>query len=897
MSMNYPPFTGLLAALLLITPGTVGAGSKEAPRESGDLQTRVTATLARHVDGAQTEAYLAQLDEGSLERQAAEWILAWLPTADLIALRLPLLREHVTLAAQAYRQAPWRDRLPRELWLRFVVPHRVSQEPPQPWRGHFFRELWPRVQDAGSMELAALEVNRWCREHATFKSTSRRDMGPLTTIARGIGRCEEEMILTIAALRSVGIPARSCATPYWTFCDNNHAWVEAWADGHWYYLGGCEPGHCLNDAWFTGAARRAGFVRSVGYGEFDPLDEPLYRAEDGSTLINSTAVYTDPFTLTVSLDEPAKDDARIYVNVLNFGSLRPLASVEAGQRIQLGPGEYALTAAGADSSVDLLVKIVRGKPGDEITVTLSSEDRYDFTASPGFWLRYPEADQVPRRDLELVEPETKALHELRIRARDDDRLKLRTPNAREAALLDTLDSATRARLDAILEVPFERVSTIFLLWEHYSDPTAREALLAFLEGADDKDLLELSAADIRGHIDHACAVRERLADAGLPVPDSLFYDHVLPARIAWEAGGNWRPGLPLIPLAQNADESLERLLAAYREQIDPVERGFFGHLMSPSDCWAVGLGSESEMATTLVGLLRRNGFPARWRHGIVETWVGEWVRLDPKLGELHAADDSAESPEEERPGILDIAITRGGLPYEQAQAYTHFNVCRPKVGYLESPWWEPRLGPQEWDAGEYFLCSAMRVPGGSIYGRLRSFSITAGETTRVALPVDIDPADWDSESALISDLTPGAVTTLLETTTVSGSAYPNRGLFFFFEPGEPASRMITALGRLWPRLDKLDLPFSPVLVGEVDTAPWRTALTEAGFPEVLWQDATARRAHLLNEASAFDPIVLLYLPDRARGEIVMLRQGFDSAVDGTVHLALDLLDAEASYGQ
>lgn len=51
----------------------------------------------------------------------------------------------------------------------------------------------------------------------------------------------EESTFLVAALRSVGIPARQVYTPRWAHTDDNHAWVEAWADGKWYFLGACEP--------------------------------------------------------------------------------------------------------------------------------------------------------------------------------------------------------------------------------------------------------------------------------------------------------------------------------------------------------------------------------------------------------------------------------------------------------------------------------------------------------------------------------------------------------------------------------------------------------------------------------------------------------------------------------
>lgn len=64
------------------------------------------------------------------------------------------------------------------------------------------------------------------------------------------GRCGEESTFTVAALRSVGIPARQVYTPRWAHTDDNHAWVER-ADGEWYFFGACEPEPVLNLGWFN----------------------------------------------------------------------------------------------------------------------------------------------------------------------------------------------------------------------------------------------------------------------------------------------------------------------------------------------------------------------------------------------------------------------------------------------------------------------------------------------------------------------------------------------------------------------------------------------------------------------------------------------------------------------
>ncbi|MCB9462071.1 MAG: transglutaminase domain-containing protein [Candidatus Eisenbacteria bacterium] len=864
-------------------PATLGSRVANSARPAG-LRSRVDATLARHADGERISAWLACLPEDSLERDAAEWILAWLPLSDLAALDLPLLREHVEVAAESYRDAPWRDELPRDLWLHFVVPHRVSQEPAQAWRRAFREELLPRIQGYDTMEEAALAVNRWCREQATFKSTSGRDQGPLTTVARGIGRCEEEMILTISALRAAGIPARSCATPYWSFTDNNHAWVEAWADGRWWYLGGCEPDRCLNRAWFTGAASRTGFVRSVGYGEFDPSPEPLYRAEDGSTIINSTRVYTDPIRVTASLAGSWADstDLEIHVNVLNFGSLRSVARVRSGDTIELGPGEYAFTAGDGET---LLLQVAGGRSGDEVQVILDDSDRYDLTASPGFWLRYPESDARPVRDLDLVAETEQKRMERNIATRESDRSRLRTPTEAERVQLDGLPEGERKRLETVFEKPFPRISTLFALLGEYPEGDAHVALLDFLEMADDKDLLELDLTGIRSHIDHALEVRKRFA---LAMPDSIFSEGILACRIEREPGGPWRESLPLLPAEGDAWSALRSMLAAWVARTDTEDETFFGAPLDPSQTWKLGVGTERDVKVGFVGLLRRNGIPARYRHGTVEAWIDGWYGVDPVSGTVAGDDASAEG--EGGSGYVEIAITRDGEPYGQAESYRDFNVSRPRDGWLESPWWDPVLGRQEWDSGTFILCSANRVPGGSIFGRLRSFEIRPGETTHVEIPIDIE-AGWDPGDAFVSGVDPDQLRSALGE---AGLPAVDDALTFVFEPGEPAVRMIEALGRVKDRLAASNVPVRCVLVvdGEVSHEPERTAASvPAELRDALREQGFAIAAHLsratlvsLSPSSAVAPVVLLEL----EGDVHYLRAGFDTSVDGGLQLALDL---------
>ncbi len=865
--------------------GTIGCSDLS----QNDLEKRAAGTLSNHPDGEEIFRWLQTLPKGSLEQEAAQWILAWLPDSDLATLDPILLKEHVYLACETYRKAPWFDSLPRETWLHFVVPHRVSQEPLQPWRRVLERNLAPVVAPYTSMEEAALAVNRWCREQATYIATSGRDMGPLTTLKRGLGRCEEEMILTICAMRAAGIPARACSTPYWTFTDDNHAWVEVWADGRWYYAESCDDRRCLNDAWFSGAASRAGFVSSAGYGEFDPQPEPLYRAENGVTKVNSTAVYTDPFELRATVK--GHPDTPVFANVLNYGTVRSIARIDGQLGTKLGPGSFALTAAAPDSSGDLLFKTITGTPGEVVQVQLDPEhDRYDTANSPGFWLNYPEKSSRPKRQEVCVSDEVDRHHRLLVASDKAEREKLRALNDAEIAVLDSLPEDLRTDWDGILEKPCESFSPLVRLLNWYRQPNQQEALTWLLADADDKDLLELDERAIRAHVEQSLFVRRRVP---VDVPDEVFREGILASRINREPGCDWRSELPVVQWPANTDLAGigKILLNSFGDHWLVSSPKYFGNPLPPHHVFALGRGTEKDLKVAFVGLCRRNGLPARYRHGTVELWTGSWQEVQPLPGNSDDENKAVEDESSLGQGWVDLGLTRDGVVWSEAESYRHFMVSRPGDGKLDTPWWDPSPGVQEWDAGDYWFCSTVRVPGGSAYGRLTRFTVLAGETTMVRLPVDIDGSGWNAASLVDEDL---ALTLgeLIDDPSNDNAweNLPKAGLYLIFEPGEPATRMIPAVARLRERLAARGVQVVPVLTGSSAAGPWQSKLAEVGLEGTLHRSNNLALDRWLANSANHGPVTMLILPDSNDGQPILLRSGLDNGIDFSVHLALD------SYG-
>lgn len=132
----------------------------------------------------------------------------------------------------------------------------------------FYGELKERVKGL-SMKDAILEVNHWCHEKVVYRPSDARTSSPLASVKTAYGRCGEESTFTVAALRSVGIPARQVYTPRWAHTDDNHAWVEAWADGEWYFFGACEPEPVLNLGWFNAPASRGMLMHTKVFGRYN----------------------------------------------------------------------------------------------------------------------------------------------------------------------------------------------------------------------------------------------------------------------------------------------------------------------------------------------------------------------------------------------------------------------------------------------------------------------------------------------------------------------------------------------------------------------------------------------------------------------------------------------------
>ena len=216
----------------------------------------------------------SQINKPMTQAQYVDWLYKSMPLPDSLTYDRQYWETNVAKTLEVREKMNWN--IPEREFRHFVLPLRVNNESLDDFRTLYADTLCARVKGL-SIGDAALEVNHWCHEQATYRPSDARTSSPTMTMRYGYGRCGEESVLTVAALRAAGIPARQVYTPRWAHTDDNHAWVEIWADGRWWFMGACEPEPKLNMAWFNAPVSRAMILHTNVYGDYHGPEDVIRR--------------------------------------------------------------------------------------------------------------------------------------------------------------------------------------------------------------------------------------------------------------------------------------------------------------------------------------------------------------------------------------------------------------------------------------------------------------------------------------------------------------------------------------------------------------------------------------------------------------------------------------------
>lgn len=526
-----------------------------------------------------------------------QFLFAHMPISDLANYDGELFLKFVKHALRVRKMVPWGHFIDDELFLNYILPYRINSEHVEFYSEVFFNELFPRINGL-DLYKAIVTVNYWCLEKARYQFTDIWTASPLTVINNAYGRCGEESTLAVAALRSVGIPARPIYVPRWSHCDDNHAWVEVFVDGKWMYLGACEPEQRLNTGWFRLAASKAMHIHTracsdLVSGERITVQTPRY------TEISVLDHYADSKDITVKVVNSAGQplsNVTVRFEIVNDAELCPLTELktnEAGEAsFTTGLGDLVIFAHDGEHYV---YDHMNTRAADSIQLVLGVLSS-DQLAEQAFMLA-PTVGRITE-PFPLTEAEEKA-HAARYEA------SVRIRHAYEATFYDEERAAVYAR-----QYPSKQEEIAELLVQargNYAE------ILYFLEDQVTAELLHLKVDLLRtlNKKDMTDITKKVLMDhllGALPyakdMDTKLYQAYVLCPRVAYETLTAYRASL----VQQFTEKQLHRFkadpLAIYTYVETNVrsinEMDYFPLSASPSGLLELGAGSELSKAICCV---------------------------------------------------------------------------------------------------------------------------------------------------------------------------------------------------------------------------------------------------------------------------------------------------------
>ena len=699
----------------------------------------------------QAEAALRQAKTPA-EREAMEFLYAYMDQADMLDYSPQFFLENARISLRGREELPWGKTVPDREWRHFVLPVRVNNENLDTFRTACYEDLRRRVSHL-SMREAVLEVNHWCHRYVTYRPSDMRTSSPLASMKTATGRCGEESTFTVAALRAVGIPARQVYTPRWAHTDDNHAWVEAWVDGKWYFLGACEPAPRLNMAWFNQPASRGMLMNTNVMGRYKG-EEQILKQLPQLTTINVTENYAPTVKTTIEVTDTkghAVKGAAVRFGLYNYAEFYSLYQTQTdslGQASLIsGLGDMLVWAAEGGRYGFAKVRAGEKKACKRIVLDHKSGERFET-----------EINIVPPSlgsNIVVATAEEEAVNNRRLAYEDSLRLAYvaEWPDDKKIGEIAEVLEYDTASIKPLFHKSEGNYLTLYDLLNAFKEDTVicvgpckkpmKEILLDMLNTVSDKDLSDF---DIDVLTNHMQGIIDYLPTLSSPTLQSLseedFRKYVLSPRIGDEMLSPWRT-LAWNYFSSDEMEAFQRNPQHLAEWINKnirTQEGIYRRYISimPEAAMLNGYADSFSKGLCFVALARSMGIPSR---------------LDPvTLQFQYMRPEAMDAEGESRWQKVDFSVQKAAAPVAQDEKcrlsvdyeprrfmenpayYQHFTLSRITNGmpvlmnYAEDATWEKNFKKgAEVDAGDYLLVSGTRMADGSVLARLNIFPVT-GDT-------------------------------------------------------------------------------------------------------------------------------------------------------------------------
>ena len=680
------------------------------------------------------------------ERDALTFFYAYMSVGDITDYSGDFYLENVRSSLSTRKETTWGKTIPDDIFSHFVLPVRINNENLDRARMIFHDELMPRLKGL-SMHDAVLEVNHWCHEKVNYQPADARTSAPLATVKTAYGRCGEESTFLVAALRSVGIPARQVYTPRWAHTDDNHAWVEAWVDGEWHFLGACEPEPVLDLGWFNAPASRGMLMHTKVFGYYQGPEDVMRRTAN-YTEINIIGNYAKfaPLTVTV-VDNQQKpvEGACVQFKVYNYAEFFTVHT-----RTTEKDGKASLSAGLGD----MMVLVTKGDQFGIKKVTFGKEREVAIELSHriGEEFSFP-VDLVPppvKPNIPEVTPEQRAKNDIRFN-REDSIRNAYVASFPNASAIEQFASETGYKAADVNKY-------IVASRGNYGD------IMAFLREAAKKN-----------YATRALQLLATLSDKDLrDTPKSILDDHLYNTDLALDADKVLAPRI--------AGEMLTPYRSFFQKEISKKDAKMFranpnnlaewcrknitlrdelccvGTFISPEGVWRSRIADRVSRDIFFVAVARSLGIPA-WIDGVTGNVFyknnGSDIQLDFESGVSGVSET----------GKLQLAYSP--IPQLNDPEYLrHFTLSKfdgagfTLLNYPDFAKWSALFKePSSLDEGYYIMVSGSRLADGGVLGQVSFFNVRKGEVTNEKLLVRDNTeavkviGNFDSESKFIDAAT------------------------------------------------------------------------------------------------------------------------------------------------
>lgn len=719
----------LLVAIVLVSPGLTSAQliKDTATLRHMEMMFSMTKDLAKNRSHQLFDVFNTQLTGDEI--LALKYLYAYMPLSDLADYKGDFFLANVRQVLRARQEMTWGKKVPEDIFLHFVLPLRVNNENLDSFRILMYNELKDRVKNL-SMTDAALEVNHWCHEKVTYRPSDERTSSPLSTVCYSFGRCGEESTFTVAAMRTVGIPARQVYTPRWAHSDDNHAWVEVWVDGKWHFLGACEPDPFLDMGWFAGPAKRAMLVHTRAYGHYIGSEPVISNSERFSelNLIANYAPVKKFFVKVTDLNGNPLKNAKVEYQLYNYAEFYPIAKNYTGQNgissIICGLGDLVIWANKGDS---FGYKKITVENSDTVIISIKS-------VYPDNWSET--YDLVP--PVERTGQEVKGMEEYR--KKNSARLKYED-SVRTVYMATFMDTARADAFAAKLELSKDSCRKVLIgsygNWREIAGflqntkPAERKNALLLLTMISEKDLRDVKASVLADHLDNQV----------IPTTNENFYGkdfhyrYIVSPRIGNEILSPWRQFLKknmAIPGQKGSSVPLDFKKWIYENiTLDNKNNLHSRAPLTPQGVFELKAADSRSRDIFFVAVCRAFGIPARLNPEtqIPEFWESNvWNTVEFEKMEQFT-----------RPKARIHLVNQSGST--DPVYNTHFTLEYFKDGVYRTLQFEegkPLSKFPEWietDAGKYLLVTGNRQPDGSVLAKLNFFSLNKFSETEIPVVI------------------------------------------------------------------------------------------------------------------------------------------------------------------